>query len=39
MEFDKIRYLELLKQAENLDKKNMSLYIEDRDKYLELVKL
>ena len=38
MKYDKIRYLELLKQAESLEKKGMSLYREDRDKYLELLK-
>lgn len=38
MEYDKIRYLDLLKQAERLEKKGMSLYREDRDRYLELLK-
>ena len=38
MEYDKIRYLELVQQAESLEKKGMSLYREDRDKYLELLK-
>ena len=38
MEYDKIRYLELLKQAKSLEKKGMSLYKEDRDRYLELLK-
>lgn len=37
-EYDKIRYLELLKQAESLKKKGMSLYRKDRDRYLELLK-
>lgn len=35
---DKIRYLELVKQASSLEKKGMSLYREDRDRYLELLK-
>ena len=38
MEYDKIRYLELFQQDESLKKKGMSLYEEDRDKYLELLK-
>lgn len=38
MEYDKIRYLELLKQAKSLEKKGMWLYTEDRDRYLELSK-
>ena len=33
MEYDKIRYLELLQQAESLEKKGMSLYREDRDRF------
>lgn len=37
MTFDKIKYLKLLQQAESLEKKGMSLYEEDRDKYLELL--
>ena len=37
MEYNKIRYLELLKQAESLEKKGMWLYEEDKDKYLELL--
>lgn len=37
MEYDKIRYLKLLKQAESLEKKGMCSYREDRDRYLELL--
>ena len=37
MEFNKIRYLKLLKQNEGL-KKRLSLYIEDQDRYLKLLK-
>jgi hypothetical protein len=36
-EYDKIRYLELLQEAESYKKKGMSLYREDRSKYLELL--
>ena len=38
MEYNKIRYFELLKQAEKLEKKGRWLYEEDRDRYLELSK-
>lgn len=38
MKYDKVRYLELLKQAENIKKKGLSLYKENRDMYLELLK-
>jgi hypothetical protein len=35
--YDKIRYLELLEQEKSLNKNGLSLYTEDRDKYLELL--
>ena len=38
MEYDKMKYFELLKKSENLEKKGTSLYEEDRDRYLELLK-
>lgn len=38
MEYDKIRYFKLLKQAEDLKKKGMLLYNKDRNRYLELLK-
>jgi hypothetical protein len=38
MEYDKARYLELLKQDESLKKKGIWLYEEDREAYLELLK-
>lgn len=37
MEYDKTRYFKLLKEAESLKKKGMSLYDEDREKYMELL--
>lgn len=37
MEYDKTRYLELLKESQNLEKKGLSLYKEDQDKYMELL--
>jgi hypothetical protein len=38
MEYNKKKYIELLKQAESLEKKGLSLYKVDRDRYLELLK-
>jgi hypothetical protein len=38
MEYDKDRYLELLKQSESLKEKGIRLYEEDREAYLELLK-
>jgi hypothetical protein len=38
MEYDKNRYLELLKQSESLKEKGIRLYEEDREAYLELLK-
>lgn len=38
MEYNKIRYLELLEEAESLEKEGILLFTEDRDKYLELLK-